>query len=228
MLSDHLILEEIETPFSSIGLFRLFHKEPYPFFLDSGMDPQKLGRFSFLGFDPFLILKTKGDMVTTVRPGCAEYSRRGNPFIVLKELLERYRLDAPGALPPFTCGAVGYLSYDLCRHLENVPSGAADDLAIPDMYIGFYDRSVIFDHLKDRTYAASCGFPEEGTEKRANRARERLDDLRSKIASASATGRERAGRAGIFRQPALVSNFTREEYVASVRRAKEYIASGDI
>ena len=118
------LVEEIRTPFSAAEFFRLFHQEPFAFFLDSGMDPAKLGRYSFIGWDPFLVLKSRGDELTLLSAG-REERRKGNPFRVLGELLERYDLDPGGAPTPLAGGAVGYFSYDLCHFIENVPGRAS-------------------------------------------------------------------------------------------------------
>src|SRR3990172_1478484 len=87
---------------------------PFSFFLDSGMDPARLGRYSFMGADPFLVLRSRGEEVSLIRDGDME-RRRGNPFDIAGELLETYALDGGPAPVPFTGGAVGYFSYDLCH-----------------------------------------------------------------------------------------------------------------
>lgn len=222
------IVEELKTPFSSIGLFRLFKREPYLFFLDSSMDRQKLGRFSFLGFSPFLILRSKGCRVQLIEDKGLKEFKDKNPFFVLKDLLNRYRLDSTDISIPFTGGAVGYFSYDLCHHLEMLPSSALDDLNLPDCYIPFYDLVIIFDHLKDKTYIASSGFPELEEKKRLRRAKVRLDKVKRKIESASVVPREYVEGDDSFKKTLLSSNFKKEEYIDTIKRAKEYISSGDI
>jgi para-aminobenzoate synthetase component 1 len=208
-----ILIEEIKTSLSSDEIFRAFRNEPYPFLLDSGMDRQKLGRFSFIGYDPFLVFRSKNR----------------NPFDELRALLREYSIDPAVSNLPFTCGAVGYLSYDLCGYLEDLPSRAFDDLSLPDCFMPFYDRSIVIDHLKDKVYIASSGFPEKDRARRLARAGARLDEARERIYKASMPTFD-LGRA---RQTAktpkeLVSNFSREEYERAVLKAKEYIAGGDI
>ncbi len=207
-----VLLEEIRTPLSSIGLFRLFKDKPFLSFLDSGMDRQKLGRFSFLAFDPFFVLRSKGK----------------NPFFTLRDLLDKYRLEETDTHIPFTGGAIGYFSYDLCHHLEVLPSKAVDDLSLPDCYVAFYDAVIIFDHLKDRTFVASAGFPELEDDKRLRRAKRRLDEIKNRIKNAGVIrGEDLKDEVG-FKETQLVSNFIKEDYMAAIGRAKEYIAKGDI
>ena len=111
--------------------FELLKERPFSFFLDSGMDPDNLGRYSFIGSDPFLVLTSRGSQVT-LHYGDKRERVVGNPFDVLGQVLDRYAL-APSPLPlPFTGGAVGYLSYDLCHFIEGLPSTAVDDLQQPE------------------------------------------------------------------------------------------------
>jgi len=222
------LVEEISTPFSAAEVFGHFHQEPFAFFLDSGMDPAKLGRYSFIGWDPFLVLKSRGDELTLLAAG-REERQRGNPFRALGELLDRYRLDPGGAHAPLAGGVVGYLSYDLCHFIENVPGKAIDDLQLPECCLGFYDVVVTFDHLQQRTYIASSGFPEQDEGRRLKRARERLEQVRDRIAHA------RPRLPGQCPPPpgnSLAamprSNFTHQEYLRAVEMSREYIVSGEI
>jgi para-aminobenzoate synthetase component 1 len=229
------LVEEVSTPLSAAEVFGLFHQEPFAFFLDSGMDPAKLGRYSFIGSDPFLVLKSRGEELTLLSAG-REERRRGNPFRVLGELLERYALDPGGAPTPLVGGAVGYLSYDLCHFIENVPGKAIDDLQLPECCLGFYDVVITFDHLEQRTYIASTGFPEQDEGRRLKRARERLEqvkaaldsDRRSLYRQSAQLKESRRSSPNEISGTALRSNFTHDEYIRAVETAREYIASGEI
>jgi len=221
-------VEEISTPLSAAEAFSLFHQEPFAFFLDSGMDPARLGRRSFIGFDPFLVLKSRGDQLTLLSAG-REERRTGNPFRVLGELLERYHLDPGGAPTPLLGGAVGYFSYDLCHFIENVPGQAIDDLQLPECCLGFYDVVVTFDHLKQRTCISSSGFPEQDEGRRLLRAMERLEEVKARIADAQSSPPCQCARPpGNPVAATPRSNFTHQEYLRAVETAREYIISGEI
>jgi len=125
------LLVEIRNPPSPPQAFQAFADKPFSFFLDSGMDPQRLGRYSFLGSDPFLIMKSRGRDITLIRPD-GENLDSGNPFDVLGELLQEYKLDGNPTALPFAGGAVGYLSYALGHFIEKLPSRAVDDLQLPE------------------------------------------------------------------------------------------------
>jgi para-aminobenzoate synthetase component 1 len=218
------LVEEMFMAPDAAWCFESFAPRPFSFFLDSGMDAGKLGRYSFMGSDPFLVLRSRGDSVTLIRDGKEEV-RRGNPFDVLGELLKTYELDSNAAGVPFTGGGVGYFSYDLCHFIERLPSRAADDLQLPECYLAFYDAVAAFDHLENRVYIVSTGFPEFDEEKRLRRAAERLREMRSQVLFAAPPA---AVSPPPIRGAALRANFTHEGYLEAVARAREFICAGDI
>ncbi len=220
------LIEEVRTPLPAPQLFALFEGRPFSFYLDSGMDPGKLGRYSLMGSDPFLVLKSRGREITFVEEGKLR-KENGDPFTVLGELLGAYALEKPGPDVPFPGGVVGYFSYDLCHFIERLPAAAADDLGLPECYLGFYDAVVAFDHLLGKTYIISTGFPEQDEMPRTKRAGERLREIRGLIAEERCVA-ERPSAAGLNEATALSSNFSRQGYLEAVARAREYICAGDI
>ncbi|MBM4032853.1 MAG: aminodeoxychorismate synthase component I [Planctomycetes bacterium] len=185
---------------------------PHAFFLDSGLPGPRLGRYSFLGAEPALVVSSKGRAIRLWENGF-ERLLRGNPFELLRSLLRRHRVARRRAPVPFVGGFVGYLGYDLCHFVERLPRNAIDDIELPDMHLALYERVAAYEHATGRWYGVSLD-GEEGLE--------RLDAL---LADA-APDRGHAGR------PASVgpirANFTRDGYLEAIRRAKEYIAAGDI
>jgi len=81
-----ILIEEIHTPLTAPEVFELFHSQLHSFFLDSGMDPQRLGRYSFIGVDPFLVMRSRGNQVTIIQQDRQE-NEHGNPFDILGKLL---------------------------------------------------------------------------------------------------------------------------------------------
>ncbi len=225
MTERYPLVEEIHMAPDAAWCFDAFAGRPFSFFLDSGMDPAKLGRYSFMGSDPFLVLRSRGDRVTLIRDGVEEV-RRGNPFDALGELLETYTLEGSRAGIPFTGGAVGYFSYDLCHFIERLPTTAIDDLQLPECYLAFYDAAVVFDHLENKTYLVSTGFPELEESKRKRRAEERMSELRSRVLLSSPPSITEEALAG--KGIVLKANFSHEGYLKTVATAREYICAGDI
>lgn len=219
------LVEEIDTQLTAPQCFEAFAGHPFSFFLDSGMDPGKLGRYSFMGSDPFLIIRSRGDKVSLIRDEVEEV-KRGNPFDILGELLEAYSLDGSQAGIPFTGGVVGYFSYDLCHFIERLPSMAVDDLNLPECYLAFYDAMVAFDHLEGRAYLVATGFPELRESQRHHRAEERLEELKNRVLNCPPISTSKGTTAG--KSIVLKSNFSHEGYLKAVATAREYICAGDI
>ncbi|MCK5430529.1 MAG: anthranilate synthase component I family protein, partial [Anaerolineales bacterium] len=216
------IIEEVKTQLTALQAFELFKDKPHNFFLDSGMDKQKLGRYSFMGSDPFTVLRSRGDDIELIREGRAE-RLKGNPFDVLGEMLAKYKIETDSLPVPFAGGAVGYLAYDLCHFIERLPSTAADDLQLPECYLGFYDAAVAYDHLENKVYIISTGFPEEG-EAQEVRKQARLAELKQALSSTVTSN----GEAGKEINAGLKGNFTHQEYLNAVQMCREYIMAGDI
>jgi len=235
------LIEEVFTPLTAPELFELIKDRPYSFFLDSGMDTQRLGRYSFLGSEPFLVMNSRGSEITLIR-GQEHEVQRGNPFDTIGKLLEVYKLDYCPAPVPFVGGAVGYFSYDLCHFVEHLPSTAIDDLKLPECYFAFYDAIFAFDHLEGRAYLVATGSPELEEGQRLKRARMRLEEMKSWLypghsVTASEAKQSLARDCFVATAPhndkqnkeiTLKSNFTPEEYIKAVNRVREYIAAGDV
>ncbi len=222
------LIEEIHIPLTAPEVFELFHSQLNSIFLDSGMDPQGLGRYSFIGIDPFLVMNSRGNQAKFIKQGKQE-NKEGNPFDFLGNLLETYRLDSTRSPIPFCGGAVGYFSYDLCHFIERLPTTAIDDLKLPESYFGFYDTVVAFDNLENKTYITSTGFPELDESKRLKRAKLRLEEMKGRLSSPSLhTSEANSENNNKITEAVLKSNFTPEGYMEAVDRVKEYIAAGDV
>jgi para-aminobenzoate synthetase component I len=185
--------------------------ERLPFFLDSGMGVERLGRFSFVGCDPFLVVESTG---RTVLVNGRKAGR--NPFAVLKRLLKQYRVPVADSPMPFIGGAVGYFGYDLARFIERLPDTTTADLPIPEMHFAFYDTVAGFDHQARCWYVAGVAMGAPGQAER----RERLVE--------AITRPQELPDFQPVRAEGLRSNFTREAYLAALRRVIDYIGAGDI
>ena len=222
------LIEEIHASLTPSETFDLFHSEPHSFFLDGGMDHQGFGRYSFLGTDPFLIMRNRGNQVTLIRQDKQEIEQ-GNPFDILGRVLETYHLDYLPAAIPLWGGAVGYLSYDLCHFIERLPTTAIDDLQLPESYFGFYDTILAFDNLEGKALIVSTGFPELDEDRRTQRARLRLEELKGRLSSPPPIFPKANLQSDKSPNEAVLkSNFTPEDYIRAVDRVRQYIADGDV
>ena len=219
------LVDELTAPPSPIQAFEALREQPMGFLLDSGMDGHGLGRFSFVGCQPFLVLRSHGREVRVEDTSGNVEGLTGDPLTILGGLLARYRMGRGRWPGPFPGGAVGYLGYDLGRILEPLPSRAKDDLRLPETYLGFYDTVAVFDHYTGRCYLMSTGYPELDPAPGRERARERLSHLRELLSTPSLPPYPDSGPcpAGELR-----GNFTRQGYEQAVETARGYIAAGDI
>ncbi len=226
------LVEELTPAPDAWDAFQRLAGLPGALFLDSALTLPHLGRYSFVAADPFDWLQARGRHVVQASRGP---SGPADPFAVLAEQLARWRLEPVADLPPFQGGAAGLFGYDLCHHIEKLPRPARDEFAVPDLAVGFYDWVVSFDHARGRTWLVSTGFPESEPRRRRQRAERRLRDVRQWLAQGRISGQmlrtDNPVALGpqwpVSRFPGLTSNFDRESYLTTVRRAIEYVHAGD-
>ena len=201
------MIKEINTNLSAFEIYTIFKDEKDSFILDSAMDKNKLGRYSFISSNPFKTLKYK--------------NTDENPLNFLQEELNKYKVKNNTHLP-FIGGAVGYLSYDLGNYIENLPRTAKDDLDVYDLYFGLYNYVIVVDHLEEKTYIAT---PDLDIQKEKDIA----FIVECKIKEAEINGVNPICYEEKEVPPTkLTSNFTKKEFEDSVQKVREYIKNGDI
>lgn len=204
------------------------------FLLESIRGPAGISRYSFICIDPYLVFKAKDGLVEIECSGRKTISSR-NPLNRLRELVSGYKQRNAEGLPPFQGGAAGMFCYDFVRYLEKLPCNAADDLAIPDAHFFMIDRLVAFDHIEKRCWIIVCpgvrktvlGYSEiEGAKTEyIGEAEDVVDEIHKRIIHGSPVVCKKKQS----RQRIKVINETgKAMYMEMVRRAKEYIAAGDI
>lgn len=223
------VAADLETPVSA---FLKVARGDYSFLLESVRGGEKWGRFTFIGSEPALVMRARGDRVDLTRPGRAVESRKAdNPFEELRRELQRLRSPELPELPRFYGGAVGFLAYDIIRCFEpRIPATAADDLGVPDFYLMFTDTVLVFDNVRQTLkIVANMPIEEFASTRAAYRAAEnKIEEVVARLREAAippCLERPVSNGAGAT---AISSNQTREGYMAMVEAAKEYIAAGDI
>jgi len=218
------ISADLLTPVSAF--LAIAEGEPDAFLLESVEGGEKIGRYTFLGVRPFLRLESRGSEIRIERGREVEH-RTGNIFQVMKELLRQHRPAAMEGLPPFTAGAVGYCAYDIVRQLENIGEHTKDDLSVPDCILMFFDRVLAFDHLHHQIHiVASADVMRESPEAAYRRSLAEIARIERRLAA--------GWKPAYWRKPAAKSKLAvrartpKAKFLESVRRAKEYIAAGDI
>lgn len=215
--------------FPSDCLLQILEESRVGFLLESSLRNSHLGRFSFFGVDPFLILESKDGSATISHDGTRSISTN-SPLKELRLHLNRYRLNTSRTTIdiPFLGGAVGFFSYDFGFYLETISHRNPDEERIPDFYLAFFDVALCIDHYKDKVLIFSSGFPETHPRLRRIRADVRLKEFLVLLQKAiDAPERSRT----LFRFPgehSLVSNFSHLDYLKAVQKARSSIIAGDI
>lgn len=228
--SQPVLIEELSLASEPIQLFSRIASEPYSFILDSpepGHDNSNPVRYSFIGYNPFAIIRSFQDDIHVFQDG-KPTSQRGNPLDLLEELLNRYRLKIINSSIPLIGGAVGYIGYEMRHFIEKVPGKNKDDLLMPHLYFAFYDCIVAYDHLKKKACIISSGLPEDDGERRLKRAGERIKEFKHKFGTRSDSSQYGSGYYRDTSGISIKSNFTKDKYLQAVKKVKDYIAAGDI
>ncbi|MBI5199178.1 MAG: chorismate-binding protein, partial [Nitrospirae bacterium] len=249
------ILADMETPVSA---FLKIDNGQYSYLLESVVGGEKWARYSFLGSNPSVVIKGKGDNIEITRDGKKEtVSFNKDPLDVIKKEMERYRPVNISGLPRFFGGAVGYLGYDVVRFFEKVPDYCREDLELPDFLFMITDTLLIFDSLAQKIKVISNAHIDDcDPEKAYKEAKEKIQNIierlrkdrgkgikesRSTIQDARYTMQDaniRHHESGIMNteqhtlepqvSEEISSNLKKKDFENMVKRAKEYIASGDI
>src|SRR5262245_2359318 len=215
------IVADLLTPVSAF--LKIAEHSDYAFLLESVEGGEQIARYSFLGKDPFLILRSRAGKTIVDRAG--QTSESDKPFIAtLRELMAGFHSPFVPGLPRFTGGAVGYLGYDAAAWFEPV---TLQDGAEPEDEAGFmlFDTVLAFDHVRHRILVIANAriTGDEDLESLYQFACAKIEFVErelerplSKTAHAGAPAIE------------VTSNVSRDQFESMVRTAKEYIAAGDI
>jgi anthranilate synthase component 1 len=218
------ISADLLTPVSAF--LALAEREPYSFLLESVEGGERIGRYTFLGIRPYMVVSGRGNEVT-IRRGKKIEKQSASLLETLRAALRAHEpANVPG-LPPFTAGAVGYFAYDAVRHFERLPETAKDDLKLPDGVFMFFDRLLAFDHLRHQLHIiAAADVRNEKPHAAYDRAIADIDAIEKKLISGLRVSRlSREHNAAKIK---LHARTKREDFLQSVKTAKEYIAAGDI
>ena len=168
--------------------------------------PERLAKFSFIGFMPKLVISAKNRRLTVWKRETDEKItiETDDPLEILREILSankifsRYR---------FIGGAVGFISYDAIRYWERLPEKSEDDLGFPDIHVGIYDDGIIFDHFRNEAIYFYT-------------AKSRLEELSEIEKTPCGVGNL------YFSNPR--GNLSKNQFEKRVEKIKDYIYSGDI
>ena len=217
---------DLLTPVSAF--LAIAQKESHAFLLESVERGEQIGRYTFLGANPYMRVRGRHGRVEIERGRKREVVEE-NVFQVVKRLLREHQPAAVPGLPPFMAGAVGYFAYDVVRLLENIGEHAKDDLSLPDAELMFFDRLLAFDHLRHQIHiVAAADVRKESPQRAYDRALRDIKAIEKKLATGLSPALWRKAAKGKFGKLKVRACTKRDDYMRNVERCKEYIAAGDI
>jgi len=223
------VLADLDTP---LGIFLKLDDGETSFLFESVEGEENWSRFSVIGVGTRATFVAKDGRVDITQGGQTRSvdlpaDRSVDPLEELRRLIDELRpIDVPD-LPQFAGGAVGYLSYDWVRYVEELPDSNPDPLGVPDAYFNFPEIVLVHDRVHQRLSIICDVEIGDGVESDAayDAALERLDAI---VAKLEEPGPPREPRPVDAAPTEVQSNVTRERYHEMVKRSKDYIQAGDI
>ena len=235
------LVAELSSSTDVMTAVRAFQHWPKLLLLESALQREPVGRFTFLTADPIAVWQLRSPIFGF------------DPFAGVRTEWELYQTETVPGLPPFQGGIAGMLGYELGQCWEEVPSATCDEFKLPVMAVGLYDWVIAWDHVAGRVWLISQGWPETEPEKRQTQAAARLKSVQEtlhafEIAAESAVEEldadpnqtrldfdpsdplllDFAPQFPLENFPHVTSTFSREVYEQTVDRVIEYIHAGDI
>ncbi|QEK11757.1 anthranilate synthase component I [Crassaminicella thermophila] len=213
---------DMDTP---ITLFKKLCKGKNVYLLESVEGGNKWGRYSYIGRNPIMIIKSYGNKVI-VEKGDEVIEKEGNVLNILKNLMNDYKMFKIENMPDFTGGAVGYIGYDIVRNYEDLKNINFDDIKMPDIHLLLTDEVIVYDHVKQKINIVINTQTNGNIKERYKEGINRLKSIEKEILENDFynTNDKRSGLGKVE----YSTNETKEEFIKKVLKAKEYIRNGDI
>lgn len=201
---------DTETPVSAF--LKLESGAQQAFLFESVEPGERVGRFSFLGINPRRVIRT----LSPSEP---------SPFLALEHVIRNSPRTPLDGYPPFTGGLVGFIGYDAVARLEpKVPMSNPDELHFPEATFLDVDTLVAFDNVRREMHLIAQVRPEDkAPEKHAQR---RLAELARRLNAPLPHVPKKKRRNGSL--PAFTPRTSRKQFLSAVKRAREYVAAGDV
>ena len=208
---------DLETPVSA---YLKVARGDYSYLLESVEGGERMGRYSFIGADPYKVITT----------GPGQPAGEVDPLTLVEEEMSQYKLVPVDGLPGFHGGAVGYLAYDSIRYFEpRVPEMPADPQGLPESVFMFGETILIFDHLRHDIKVVSHAYLYGDVEKAYAEATARIDDMVARLAQPLVLPPELKGDGfGKNGGSPVESNYTPDGYAEAIEKCVEYVNAGDI
>jgi len=203
------IQADLETPVSA---YLKIARGNYSFLLESVEGGERLARYSFIGTEPSLVLRTGNENPI-------------DPLNLVEKEFAQLRPVSIADLPRFHGGMVGYLSYEVARHFERLPCPDQDPQGLPESVLMLADTLLVFDHITHKIKVVSHVHLDGDVDTAYQEATCKIDDLVDRLEQPI---QSKALKNTPPHRSEVSSNFSQAEFEAIVSQAKEYIYAGDI
>ncbi|KAB2851262.1 MAG: anthranilate synthase component I [Hyphomicrobiaceae bacterium] len=229
------MVSDLETPVSAylkLAGSPSGRSAPMSFLLESVEGGAVRGRYSMIGLEPDVVWQARGDQAEINRSPEKKSGRfkpmPGGTLAALRALLAESRISMPEGVPPMAAGVFGYLGYDTARLVEHLPNEPEDVLGVPDSILVRPTLVAVFDAVKDEMTLVTPAYPSDRmtAAKAYKRALKRLSTAIKRLEAPLAHSARTDVKGLVVPEP--TSNTAEADYLGMVRKAKEYIAAGDI
>jgi len=220
----HEFSGDLDTPVSIYEKIR--NESPYSFLLESALQSGSSGRYSFVGFQPKSVIRSKKGMIEVLENGKVEQIEC-NPTEYLRDVMSGYKVAQPADPLPFTGGLVGYFAYDSIRMIENIPDKTKDDLEIYDFEFLLTDNFIIFDHFRHILKLVTIIETGKNIEQSYSRGCDTIKNFSALLKKSTGLLYEDINIPA-KESLTVTSNITRDKFKSNVDIAKEHIAAGDV
>ena len=207
------------------NIFNFLLVEKNSFIFESVEKGTFRGRYTIIGLNPDKIWDINKNTITEKFEGKVKTINQ-KPLIFLNNLIHKFDTKIPRGIPSMSSMLVGYFSYDIIRYIENIPDHCIDDLKIPDVRLTRPKNLVIFDNLKKKIFFIENIYAET----KINNYLEKYQLIKRRFESYEDYSNIKLPIKFTYgkNKNKIVSNISKNKFKSCVKKAKEYIAKGDI
>ncbi|MBV2234390.1 MAG: anthranilate synthase component I [Sterolibacterium sp.] len=211
---------DLDTPLS---IYLKLANQANSFLLESVVGGERFGRYSFIGLAARTVLRAHAHSVEVVRDGQVIERHDGNPLDFLATYQARFKVHVPAGLPRFCGGLAGYFGYDAIRYVENKLASfdQPDEIGMPDVLLLQTEELAVVDTLAGKIYLIVYADPAQPAA--WQQAQARLQTLAGQLRSPLPIPQSQPAPGA-----AAIRDFKKDDYLAAVARAKQYITDGDM
>tara|TARA_Y100001936_G_scaffold253353_1_gene317472 strand:+ start:13869 stop:15350 length:1482 start_codon:yes stop_codon:yes gene_type:complete len=223
------VFKEINLDYDNpLSILKKINKNRHCFLLESSNGPEKWSQFSFIGFNPKMIIKSYENRIETILDTGKKTTETGSPIKKLKSIMSEFKAAKVENLPRFYGGLVGFFSYEIIRQIENLPAPKLRDTDFPDCCFMLTDSVIIFDNIsKTAKIVINVHVKDKGKYKTYYSSALKSINKIEKILKGAIEDpyKEKNKKENKIK---ITSNFKKDNFLQSVKRIKEYVKRGDV